>query len=882
MLSDPGFEQRGAEQKAVVGRWYRNYGDAQSRWERTDSDAHSGRWSMMLVAQTVPEHNPSVTIEQAAAVIPGREYVLRVWTRCDQAGRQGLLAIVWQGPHGEWITHSGTEFRYSDQWVMQRLVATAPPGAAYGVARIDLREPGSAWVDDAFLGILRADRLEPGVTGGKVLAGARLTATVCAVDADGLPVEGETIRASVTGSGAYVRPKAVQTDERGMASFVVQAPKRPGSAARVSYSVGAISTDVRLTADAHGEPAAYAISPSISVASPPHVVHVKMALVGRFGERLPIPSRRLRVTVMGGTGPSTVVTDRNGMATVAVQLAGGMCSRALIRVVDAQGIAGAAGPYIVAQMTRDDRPRFAGRRYLMERGGAPFVPLGGLYANWPHRVVDGHDAGGLSQSLANVSDEDLQRWYAFLRDQGVTALRGMLRDHAAEGTEPMDIVGRANPRLLARWEHVMALARPYGIRFLLTLHESWYATYAAYFNRSALEKCVLPRYAPGEMNTLPAYRRRFLVEKRMLTDTREPMTDPDVLACQRDYLLDLIPRLRSNPDVFGYEIENEQPNGFFDWTRSQVELVRALDPKTPICVSHLGGGLFSADPLVWMRRVPMDFYTFHIYPSGDMTSPQIDYGLAVALTARYVRSGKLPAMSGEAFGDEWFQATPAARSLGARDCVWAQLTGGMMGAFFWNTGDEATREFRLAKAVSVATGLGRRKPAMPQVRVSVPQSADDRRFQSADGKALYGRMAKATRDCALRGVDFELTTDASGVRLEDAASAVARVRPTVAPSTGYEAYTLRFADGGALCYLRNVAGIVPIQANSSQGWTRSRAISHAGGRMTVSSAVRVTDLDTGRQWTVHVKVGGSLNLGDTDHDFALVIEPAGRGLRGRL
>jgi len=44
----------------------------------------------------------------------------------------------------------------------------------------------------------------------------------------------------------------------------------------------------------------------------------------------------------------------------------------------------------------------------------------------------------------------------------------------------------------------------------------------------------------------------------------------------------------------------------------------------------------------------------------------MDYGTAVAVTARYSSLGK-PVMSGEAFGDEWFQATAEARHLGARD-----------------------------------------------------------------------------------------------------------------------------------------------------------------------------------------------------------------------
>jgi len=138
----------------------------------------------------------------------------------------------------------------------------------------------------------------------------------------------------------------------------------------------------------------------------------------------------------------------------------------------------------------------------------PFLPIGGLYANRVHVVKDGTCLGLVSEGLEDVSDAEARDWFAYLHANGVTALRGMLRDHTRRGTEPMDIVGRVNMPLLRRWEHLMVLARPYGIRFLVTLHESWYATYAAYFNAQVLQSCVLRRYTEAELRDLPPYRRR--------------------------------------------------------------------------------------------------------------------------------------------------------------------------------------------------------------------------------------------------------------------------------------------------------------------------------------------------------------------------------------
>jgi hypothetical protein len=421
----------------------------------------------------------------------------------------------------------------------------------------------------------------------------------------------------------------------------------------------------------------------------------------------------------------------------------------------------------------------------------------------------------------------------------------------------------------------MEVARPYGIRFLVTLHESWYADYASYFNADVMTRCVLPQYTADELKALPAYRRRFLVDKRMLTQAYDALSDPDCLACQRDYLTDLLPRLRGNPDIFAYEIENEQPNGFFRWTEDQIRLIRDLDPTTPICVSHLGGGLISADPLPWSTRTSIDFYTYHTYPAGN-TSPDLDYGTVVALTARYARLGK-PAFSGESYGDEWFKATPAARHLGGRDDIWAQLCAGTPGCFFWDTCDEPIKEFRLAQKVMSGLDLVHLRRAKPRVGISVAHPlTDDGFFATTEGRAMCTAMGKIADACFRRGIDFDFTFDnlsyPTRLKVTDA-EAVARLKPEVAVPDGCEAqYLLSDNAASFVCYVRNLAGPAQITPSAGDGWTRMHKpvpLSVTINFPLKASKLTAIDLDTGAVSQITLSPGRPFDLGTTDHDFLL-------------
>ena len=100
------------------------------------------------------------------------------------------------------------------------------------------------------------------------------------------------------------------------------------------------------------------------------------------------------------------------------------------------------------------------------------------------------------------------------------------------------------------------------------------------------------------------------------------------------------------------------------------------------------------------------------------------------------------------------------------------------------------------------------------------------------------------------------------------------LRPEIVVPEGYEAQYLLAEDGAALlCYLRNIAGTTPIQADPASGWTRSRAPRHLVVRVDVplaASSLKVFDLDTGEVRTVPWERGVPVDLGTTDHDLVLL------------
>ncbi len=262
---------------------------------------------------------------------------------------------------------------------------------------------------------------------------------------------------------------------------------------------------------------------------------------------------------------------------------------------------------------------------------------------------------GKLNSFTDTSDEDKRRWMKFLQESGVDGHAVHAPHPPPRGMEPMDVGGRVNQTLLAEAMRYMDLAREFDLKFQLVLHEDYGKP--VYFDRDALERFALPAFAGEDLSRLPPEQARFLRDRRLVAPIGAKYTDPDAIACQDRYVRELLPALRTNPQVFAYELENEMVDCPASWARHAIETIRGIDPATPVCVSHGGGGLSTADPLWWHRSTPIDFYNYHLYPHGGTTLPEIDYGAAVDVLLRYGRMCG-PSMLGESSGDQ-FRATRA-------------------------------------------------------------------------------------------------------------------------------------------------------------------------------------------------------------------------------
>jgi len=606
---------------------------------------------------------------------------------------------------------------------------------------------------------------------------------------------------------------------------------------------------------------------------------IRAQLADRFGNPVATGGRglRWRVGEDGRIESAQSVTAADGSAKAVLLADVSKRSVYEVAVEDDRGLSGESGPIVFFnEELRMESVRLLSNGYFAV-GDEPYVPLGGYYANLV-LVPEGEDEFARMASFVDCTDAEIDRFMEHLHRQGATAIRFMLRAHRPSGMEPMDLCGRVNPELFARIQRYMEIASRYGLKFMLTLHEDY--TKPAYFNRSHLEQFVLPFYSGADPDELSDAQRRFVVEGRLLTDIAEKYTDADVIACQDAYVRELVGLLRGNPNVFSYELENEMVDCPPEWVNHQVELLKSLDPRTLVCISH--GGLRWADPLWWRKNSKIDFYNYHLYPHHGNTTPEIDYATAVDMLVRYSRMAG-PSFLGESLGDQFVRLEPSgARRLIARDIIWLSLAGGDPGVFFWNHRMPEISEFRLARDAASNIDWTKFDRKKPEVGVDVAHPLDDDKFFRTDpGKKVYEDMGRICRHYASLGVDFDFTFEPDAYRLHAPSDSDSLPVPTnvpVRPSAGYEVRSLVDSRGSTvLAYASNCAGIEKwVDPDNAQWVQYLRKRARAEGRFMLDlAAERYTltlyNLDTGEITTRTVGGSDTIDLGATDGDFAFIL-----------
>ncbi|MHB8900955.1 MAG: glycoside hydrolase 5 family protein, partial [Thermoguttaceae bacterium] len=733
-------------------------------------------------------------------------------------------------------------------------------------------------------------------------AGGSQKVIVRATDGQGLPVRGQPVTVRVqTGSDGHLEaapgwpsltldPKGRRglTDAEGRLEVVHVCSRLAGPQVDMLAAI-ADRTNVRAAPVAvdtlPGPPHHYRVTPerAVTLREAQFPIQLSVQLVDELDNPLPAAGRRVQLSAADGlVEPALAATDQRGQVTATLDIDAGKRWVYQVAVKDTDGLAGTSGKITVAlDSARPNSIRLLPNGYFAYADGQPFVPLGGFYANWVQSETPDGEWGQL-RSFTDTTDEEKCRWMEFLQQQGVTAMRLMLRTHRRDGMEPLDVVGHVNQPLLAEAVRYMDLARRYNLQFQVVLHEDY--TKPAYFDGENLRRYCLPQFAGEDLDALPAEQRRFLRDGDLIAPIALKYTDPDVIACQDRYARELLSILRTNGQVFAFELENEMVECPAAWANHAIGTIREVDPLTPVCVSHGGGGLATADPLWWHRNVRIDFYNYHLYPHGRTTTPEIDYGAATNVLTRYGRMCG-PSLLGESAGDQFSQhPSVETRRLVMRDLVWISLCNGNPGVFFWNARGPEVREFKPARDAMGQLALATFRRARPEIGIDVRFTADDDKyFRTSAGEAAWAMMGRYSQYYAGQGIDFDFTLEPEKYplhsTLEQFQPAEPKQRP-LRPSPGWQLnYLAREDYRELLVYVRNFAGVdlweCKLGGDPCRQYLRRRApapMKIALGLPPGQYQLTLYDLDTQQAEPRSVAADGILDLGATDHDFAMVLK----------
>ncbi|MGD9518355.1 MAG: hypothetical protein AB7W28_02475 [Armatimonadota bacterium] len=711
-------------------------------------------------------------------------------------------------------------------------------------------------------------------------AGQRTALRVVALDADGKGVGGVVL--------------AVGLRERGgITGCFVSAPEAVPAVLEVAVgtTVGEREWVVGVSDDL-GRPLAPVVEGPLTVVpaaldhyeltTPLRLVHVDKPRVtvtirgrDRFGNEIPVDIARPQWKITGGAkveaGPL-----KGAPATVTVQCSTTPLTRHRLELKDE---AGHSGRLELVTMTLKKRAvSLAPNGYLVEPDGKLYLPLGGFYANWPaalpteegtiNRALDLFPCGPTPYPHGYPWSAEVEKqvvdYLELCRKHGVTGLRLMLRN--------MDLVGRADPVQLKAVLHLFDLARPLGIKFNVVLFEDY--TKPPYVSREVLEKVVLPQYSGEELVDLPPHRARFLVEKDVLEQAAARYLNRDAIACQKDYLDDLLPYLASREEVFCYEFENEMVFPPMSWVQEIGDYLRSIDPKTPILGNP--GPHDWPEPWRW-RDSGVDLFSYHPYNDGQATA---DHGAVCFMRSKWAAATGIPMFTGEGgLNQNRWQAgvskvTPQQAARGIRDQIWLSMACGAKGAFMWTAGHELEMA-EFGKVWPALRSLGLDLLKMQRRRPDVALVMPEDNSANARAYALGWRLLDL-------GVDFDTlpAEEAKGykVRLEAATAspeALALKPELVLPGAGYQVAYLASEDlSQVMVYLRNVAGGIVNAGDGRPCYLRDPKTAEATLRVVGGASwgqVRAYDLDEGRETPVTTRDGGRTLViaGDSTHDYVV-------------
>lgn len=530
--------------------------------------------------------------------------------------------------------------------------------------------------------------------------------------------------------------------------------------------------------------------------------------------------------------------------------------------------------------------------------GELFVPLGGFHANMiplslvnlspeerrrvePHIWTDQKTAGLGHIDLWDASDDLMRQWFGILAANGVTAVR--LFPRARVGENVLDICGRLNPKLRDVFHRAFAAARPHGIRVLLQIiPEPWLT---GYMSRDALERYALPHYTPDELARAMPAQKRFLVDRRLVSrESGDWFTDPDVLACQKQYLDEALAWVAEEPQVFALELYNEQGSGPDEaaelrWTEEIVRYIKQRLPHMPVTISHPGSGLTAFDPLKWSRQAGVDFYSSHLYAGQCGENSRIDFAAVTGATTAVLRAGIVN------FPGEWgvldSKAPAEVQKRSHRDALWLSLMAGGSGFMQWTY--DFPDEYR--RASEIFRSLPKRfSPERPAAVVDIGRAYREFQDETRYPPAVRFKAAKrkdpnllaiyqAYEHSLVIGVPVSFSLS-GGMPIVAFMRSKAKAYPRPIEAQG--GYQLAYIAGPAsrvwIAYLRNRT----VQAFGTQflGVPKESKLRLRFRLPEGRYDIQVIDLETGREVRRSLGHNATLDVAErTSSDYAVVIRP---------
>lgn len=516
-----------------------------------------------------------------------------------------------------------------------------------------------------------------------------------------------------------------------------------------------------------------------------------------------------------------------------------------------------------------NKVRLGPKGMFVDPAGSSLVPLGSLFLPWWAKIEDGVPQTMSRRSVIAADEADQRAWFGYLHDNGVNYVRGYWGWGEPLPFGPDGAVvphcfcadGAINEPVVAALERTLTIGGEAGVGFSLTVANS-----------------ARPFIKPG----------------RAFPGT-EGKTKRQLMYEALDGLRSLAERLMFNPNVWAYELTNEQSPSAVEWSDVFVQTIKEIDEVTPVMISHGGGALRTADPLLWMERTGIDVYQPHCYPDVSTFPGRDDVDAGLLQEVHYnAMPGPKPWFLGESGG---FGTHPplgpepdaeTQRYL-ARDCIWFALLNRSIGASIWGIKHHATTEFKVAAEIASVVDWAALAEAKAPLGIALPRDiARTRYFNGDEGMKALGVLADYAKWALERGIPTDVVFDNAGYAVRR--SAHEPFAPPELPSCfqigdGYQ-LKVRMSRTGDLVvgYLRNVSEVTLYRPEPPPGSKRKVTGAYIRHRAavptqldwqftgeTVPGHLTVWDLDTGKRTeTDGQERTGTWRHPATDHDFLLL------------